>query len=254
MVNRVLRDDPSKGGMHNRQGLSWSMIKDSVRDYDLWLLYFLGLTVFIPMTPPASYLTLTLKALGYSTFNTNLLVIPSGILEIINMIILARVSKIVKERTLIAMIGTIWVLPLLITLETIPADINPWSKYAVLTLLLGYPYCHPILVAWNSSNSNSVRTRTISASFYNMAVQLGNIVSTQIYRNNDKPLYRKGNWVLIGFSIFNIFLFIVTKIYYVARNKYKSQRWDAMTPEERENYMATTKDKGNKRLDFKFVH
>jgi len=32
MVNRILRDDPSKGGMHNRQALSWGMIKDCLSD------------------------------------------------------------------------------------------------------------------------------------------------------------------------------------------------------------------------------
>jgi hypothetical protein len=39
------------------------------------------------------------------------------------------------------MIGVLWALPLLITLEVLPGDVNPWVKYAVLILLVGYPYC-----------------------------------------------------------------------------------------------------------------
>ena len=52
----------------------------------------------------------------------------------------------------------------------------------------------------------------------------------------------------------NIVLYLFVKSYYVIRNKQRDRKWAAMTEEERLHYLATTKDQGNKRLDFRFQH
>lgn len=78
VVNRVLRDDPSKGDMHNRQAITPRRLWASLAgDYDLWPLYLLGLLVYIPQSPPTKYITLILRSTGFGTFDTNLLTIPS---------------------------------------------------------------------------------------------------------------------------------------------------------------------------------
>jgi hypothetical protein len=38
------------------------------------------------------------------------------------------------------------------------------------------------------------------------------------------------------------------------KNARREKTWNAMTPKEKISYLATTKDKGNKRLDFRFAH
>lgn len=84
LVNRILRDDPSKGDMHNRQAISPKLIWKSFCDFDLWPLYAIGITFSIPVGPPAQYLTLSLKGLGFGTFETNLLSIPPYVFTAIN--------------------------------------------------------------------------------------------------------------------------------------------------------------------------
>ncbi|KAG9087290.1 hypothetical protein FS749_003024 [Ceratobasidium sp. UAMH 11750] len=254
MVNRILRDDPSKGDMHNRQALRLSDFWASITDYDNWGLYLIGLCAYIPPAPPTAYLTLTLRSLGFDTLNTNLLTIPSSVLFITNNLLLAQLSRLTSERSIVSSLGSVWMLPLLIALAVLPDDTNAWIRFALVTLLLGYPYAHPILVGWNSQNSNTVRTRTVSAALYNICVQAGNIISTHIYNDADKPFYHKGNRVLIGITVWNIILFFLVKLYYIQRNKWKAARWNVMTTEEKAHYLETTTDKGNKRLDFVFVH
>lgn len=77
MVNRVIRDDPSKGDMHNRQALSPLMLWRCLCDWHMWPIYAIGLSWLIPNQPITAYLTLQLRAVGFGTFETNLLTIPA---------------------------------------------------------------------------------------------------------------------------------------------------------------------------------
>jgi hypothetical protein len=140
LVNRVIRDDPSKGTMHNREPITPKLLWKSLCDFDLWPLYIIGLTFETPMTTPQQYLTLTLKRMGFGTFLTNLLTIPSTAISIIMMLILTYVSEVIGELSLVAIIGQIWALPFLVYLYVVDIDTaNRWSVWAVMTLLLGYP-------------------------------------------------------------------------------------------------------------------
>jgi uncharacterized membrane protein len=132
---------------------------------------------------------------------------------------------------------------------------------------------HAILVALGSRNAGTVRTRTVASALYNMSVQASSIVASnvshgakfniyattllmlvQIYRDDDKPLYRRGNRVLIAICVYNMFVFVGAKLFYIRVNANREKRWNAMSAEEKQHYLATTTDKGNKRLDFRFAH
>ncbi|KAB5523818.1 major facilitator superfamily domain-containing protein [Coniochaeta sp. 2T2.1] len=255
IVNRVLREDPSKSSMHNRQPVTPKLLWQSLKDYDLWPLYILGLSFQIPMTPPAQYLTLSLKGLGFDTFQTNLLTIPYTVLHMVTMLGITYLGEIIGELTFVSLSGQIWALPFLIYLTVAnTGSVSRWVIYAVTTLLLAYPNPHPIQVGWNSRNSNTVRSRTVSAACYNMFVQASGIISSNIYRKDDAPLYRRGNRQLLAINCMNIVLYLLVKAYYVGRNKQRDRKWEAMSEDQRLEYLATTKEEGNKRLDFRFQH
>ena len=255
VVNRVLRDDPSKGDMHNRQALTPKMLWQSITDYDLWPLYIVGLIAYIPTGTAGAYLTLNLRALGFSPFNTNLLTIPNNVAHIILLLIITWMTEYFDERTFISCLQPLWIIPCLGVLRWWSGSLeNVWGTYAVMTILLSAPYIHAILVSWCSRNSNTVRSRTTSAALYNMFVQAGSIISSNIYRKDDLPKYKRGNMQLFALAWASLGALLLTKVYYIWRNKSRDNIWNAMTLEEQHSYRATTKDKGNKRLDFRFAH
>lgn len=157
MVNRVLRDDPAKGGMHNRQGLTLTLLWEALCDYDLWPIYLLGITWTIPATPITAYLTLNLKSLGFDTFRTNLLTIPAYFLFLLQLLWWTWVSERWNNRFGIVLVSMIWCFPLILALELLPSGASPWAWYACSALLVGYPYVHAIIGEHRSTQTGPVR-------------------------------------------------------------------------------------------------
>ncbi|CAG8167715.1 unnamed protein product [Penicillium salamii] len=247
IVNRVIRDDPSKGTMHNRQALTPKRFWESLKDYHMWPIYLLGLIWMIPTTPSANYLTLQLRSQGFTTFQTNLLVIPSAVVSITTMIAITWIAERTNQRLLCGASVEVWNLVLLIALVVLPEKTMPWQRWAILTLLVGGPSIHPVVVALTSRNAGSVRTRTVASALYNMSVQISGIAGANVYQTKDAPYYKHGNKVLIALSIASGALFVAAKFYYDWWNKRNSSKWNAMTSEQREQYLRENPVLTNKR-------
>jgi hypothetical protein len=144
MINRIIREDPSKSSMHNREPLTPRLLWQSMKDFDLWPIYILGLNFQTPMSTPANYLTLSLKGLGFDTFKTNLLVIPSKVFHVIFMLSLTYAAEVFGELTYTALIGQIWAFPFLLFINLVDINsINKWLAWIVMTTLLSYPNGKP---------------------------------------------------------------------------------------------------------------
>lgn len=76
----------------------------------------------------------------------------------------------------------------------------------------------------------------------------------QIYREDDKPYYRRGNKILLAIVGWNVVMTVFIKCYYMWRNSSRDRKWNAMSDEAKDHYFKTTKEEGNKRLDFRFAH
>jgi hypothetical protein len=177
--------------MHNREAVTPRMLWTALRDYDMWPIYLLGLTWMVPNTPATSYITLQLKSLGYSTFQTNLMTIPAYALFIFNLLFWTWVSERFNIRFLLGIVAEVWCLVPLIALAALPDGTSPWVLWILNVILIGAPYVHAIVVAMTSRNAGSVSTRTVASALYNMMIQASNIIG-----NNVSDLFS-----LVSFSI-----------------------------------------------------
>lgn len=255
IVNKVLRDDPTKGDMHNRQGLTPRMLWEAIKDWHLWPMYLIGLVAYIPQGTVAAYMTLLLRGMGFTTFETNLLCIPYNFLKILVLLSITYLSEKFKSIFAISLLQPVWVATCIGVLRFWKGSlVNQWGTFVLLTVTLGDPYIHAMMVSACSRNSKSIKTRTVSASLYNMFVQTGSIIASNIYRKKDKPLYHTGNSVLFALALIMIPILIGTRLFYSHLNEKKEKIWNSMSEDERSEYIEETTDKGAKRLDFRFAY
>ncbi|MCO5613573.1 hypothetical protein L7F22_067850 [Adiantum nelumboides] len=253
IVNRAIRDDPSKSDMHNRQGIDWQGFKKSLSDYDIWPMYLIGLLFLLPSYPISNYLTIQLRKFGFTVEATNALSIPSPVLGLLLLILVTLISERVKYRIFVASSIAVWNAVFLFVLFSLPAHASKWTYWAFASLQQAFPYVHALQVALVSRQAGSVRTRTISAAIYNITVQISAIIGSNVYQASDAPLYRKGNLAMAILSCATFVIYIGVFFYYRTRNQQRDKIWNDMSREEQLEYLATTKDEGNRRLDFRFA-
>ena len=257
MVNRVLRDDPAKGLTALKEPARWQDIKKTWGDKSLWGLYLIGLVGYVAASPVQAYLSLIMREWKFSSLETNMLNVPSAVLQIVTMLVLAKSSEYFNERTWHCFAGEFWILPLHVALLTLPDGGREWGRYSIITLVAGYPYFHPIVSAWISENTFDVKKRAIAAATYNVIVQVGSLVSSQIYRSYDAPYYKQGNAVLISFCALSLAVFVAQRFYLVRLNGKKEEQWRQMSTEQQAEYqndLAARGREGNRRLDFRFAY
>ncbi|AEY95315.1 FACL203Cp [Eremothecium gossypii FDAG1] len=254
-VNRLLRDDPSKGDMNNKTGVSAKLFIEALLDYDLWPLYLLALVHFFPEAAAGPYMLIILKDVGFSTFTVQLLSISNFFSNTVAILVMLKIYEVVDERSLLSLVSCVWKLVLLGFLRWWKGAFETrWETYALMVVLLACPYIFPMMFSWASRNSHSIKTRSVSAAVLQVFNVIGFVCGNQIYRMDDAPLYHRGNTILFFLMLANIPIFIGVKLYYMWRNRRRELVWNAMTEQDRQSYIENTTDKGNKRLDFRFAH
>ncbi|WFD41092.1 uncharacterized protein MJAP1_004085 [Malassezia japonica] len=252
LVNRLLRDDPTKGDMNNHQSVTWRGLWNCLKDYDGWVIYALAFLVLIPYQPPQTYLSYILSDLGFNTLMSNLLAIPGMVLFMANALWMAQLATRFRARAWTSALTNAWVFPCLVALLCIPQKQDyywNWVRYGLYSLVTAVPYPLPSIVGWVSENAYSVQTRTISLCFLNITAQIGSIAATFVYTDGDQPFYLRGNTAMAVLAGVSVVQCVLTPLYFTARNRYKAKKWAQLSPDEQQAYAVHSRDFGPRRLD-----
>lgn len=253
VVNRVLRDDPSKGGMNNRQAVGPKLLWKALKDYDLWPIYAIRLICDSGTGTLNTYFSIIFQGV-FSVITIDLLRVPAPALTCFTQLLECYLIGHFQQYAWVALAIPLWYIPFLAAFRWWDGFISDkWTTFGLLFLCLCWFTTPPALSAWCSHNSNSLRTRTVSLALCNIAGQLGTIVSSNLFRKDDKPRYKRGLTQMFCINLGAIALILLTRLYFLARNRWRDNIWNQMSEDEKKEYKLTTTDEGNKRLDFRFV-
>ncbi|KAK9321295.1 major facilitator superfamily domain-containing protein [Lipomyces orientalis] len=255
---RVVQDDPSKRNQQERVKFgrgsvlkSLTAVVGALTDRFLFPIFILGFVAFVPSQTANYYLTITLRQLGFTEIVTNLLTIPYAIISITMTVGFSKLSDRFGVRWVFCLISAIWVFTPQLLLEIIPDGSSRWLRFALITIILGYPYYHPILFSWISSNANNPDRRSLAFAIYSISVQCGNILAANVYRESDAPYYHRGNGILIGLNVLSMIIILAIRQYYVVENRRRDKLWEQLGQDEKDEYVKSSHDLGNRQLSFK---
>ena len=256
-VNSVLRDDPSKGLSSRHKAVSLMEIIKSIFDFDLYPIYFIALIAFIPFDTYETYLLLCIRQ--FMTIRQSIVRfsfrMPWRILYMAFLVSITKISENLNERTLVSLIFPLWQLPLLGVMTWWRKTLyDEWGSALVVSLALAAPNIIAILQSWVSRNSGSNGKRAISAAMFMMFIDAGYMISSCIYHTKYLPTLKKGSLNLFIIMIITTVVLILTKVYYVARNRMKVNKWSNFTEEEQNSYLVTHGWKGNKTAFYNLAH
>ncbi|TYJ55877.1 hypothetical protein B9479_003400 [Cryptococcus floricola] len=192
-VDRVALEHASAESREWRWDQFWETLKDP-KFYIIicWSFLVCACTVL-------NFGTLILNGLGYSTFITAVLQLPACAIQAVCMMFAVFGCKYFPNRRGFVQSG-LAIIPLIgaILLQTLPYGENKWPLAGALWLTT----CNQGIVVVNlsiiSSNIKGHTRKTMFSSFYYVGYAVGCIVGPQLFRAEEKPLYRTAMRAIAG--------------------------------------------------------
>ncbi|OJJ00719.1 hypothetical protein ASPVEDRAFT_40254 [Aspergillus versicolor CBS 583.65] len=209
----------NKTGVMDTREFRWDQARQAVADPQTWFLVLFTVCVNFANGGLTSFLAILINGFGFGTFQSLLLQMPSGGVEIITLIITSTVATLVRS-TRIAML--VCCTAVSVVGMAMVWKIDPEEKAARLVgLSLGIAYAMniPISMSLMSSNVASFTKRSVVSAMIFMAYCVGNIVGPQFFIESEAPSYPTGIKASMSGLVLGIFWLGCLFAYYAWENK-----------------------------------
>ncbi|POY74708.1 hypothetical protein BMF94_2183 [Rhodotorula taiwanensis] len=216
-----------------KQDFSWGEVKRAFKDPIVYISGAMQFGFDICLYGFSTFLVVIVKALGYSTINSQLLTAPVYAWAAIVYLVCAAISDRKDMRFwLIFPTGCVTIIGyvLLVAVQHSTAV----SLFACFLCATGIYSAVGLNVSWNAISNAGDRKRATAIGIQQLVGNLGGVVAGQIYRSTDKPYYRLGHACSLGAMVWAICWMFV----YVAVLKKRNARKLALTEEEKNEMIA----------------
>ncbi|KAI7563263.1 MFS general substrate transporter [Hortaea werneckii] len=179
-------------GLEEKNHVKWNQVRECMEDPRTWLLFVFSIAQNIPNGGIITFSAIIVSGLGYSTLNTTLLGIPTGIIATLWAWMMAWPAGRLKNARCLIIAGANCV--------TIVCSVLMWklprsNQHGLLAAYyVFYTYWGPYCMAQTlyMSNTSGHSKKVSMGAVYFVGYCVGNIIGPQVFRDNDAPKYSHG--------------------------------------------------------------
>ncbi|RMZ02874.1 hypothetical protein D0860_07039 [Hortaea werneckii] len=179
-------------GLEEKNHIKWNQVRECMEDPRTWLLFVFSIAQNIPNGGIITFSAIIVSGLGYSTLNTTLLGIPTGIIATLWAWMMAWPAGRLKNARCLIIAGANCV--------TIVCSVLMWklprsNQHGLLAAYyVFYTYWGPYCMAQTlyMSNTSGHSKKVSMGAVYFVGYCVGNIIGPQVFRDNDAPKYSHG--------------------------------------------------------------
>ncbi|KAI9733997.1 MAG: hypothetical protein M1834_002654 [Cirrosporium novae-zelandiae] len=215
---RVLLDDPNKA--HGAIRIAGSDIMDALKKPRIWVHVLITLLATIPVNALGTYSPSIIKSLGFGKVKANAMYSVGIFAAAVFVVILGFSADWTKRRGPFALIAATWSLITYAVLKSTPSTAGRMHRYAIVVLAnVTNSTVHIINVGWLSTNCIGPQQRSVAMAMIIMAANAAGIAGSQVFRDDDKPLYHRAFTTITALAAASEAVVIGQMVWYFASNR-----------------------------------
>ncbi|CAM1508045.1 Fc.00g048930.m01.CDS01 [Cosmosporella sp. VM-42] len=195
LTKRVLKDDPSK--IHAKPHVSKQELKNVLTNWKLLPHVLLTIAGLAPANTMSSYAPTIVRSFGYERLKSNALVSIGNWILLTTNITWGTVSDKIGFRGPLVTLGIFLFWGFTLGNRLLVESTDGHKRFALLTCTLAFAsHWHPTNGSWMALNAGSAGERSITMAILIMSANTAGIIGSQLFQQEDGPLYRTG-WTVI---------------------------------------------------------
>ncbi|CAH0023578.1 unnamed protein product [Clonostachys rhizophaga] len=223
LTRRILADDPSKAEVKTH--VIWQEVKNVFTNWRLLPHVALTICGLAPVSSLNSYAPTLVQGFGFGRLESNLLVSVGYWILLFVILLWGWASDKLRVRGPFVLLGLTLLFIFNVVNRCIITSQSAILRYVMLaaTIAISWPW-HPVNGSWLSLNAKTPGERSVTMAIHIMSANCAGIVGGQLFRSEDKPLYRNGWTVIVCLSAASVAFALVANAVYYLGNQRKLRR------------------------------
>ncbi|KAH0828316.1 hypothetical protein AYO21_07311 [Fonsecaea monophora] len=218
----------------NNQGVEgtewkWTHVKEAALDIKTWLWAAMMFTISVPSGGVSTFGPLIVKNFGFDQFETILLNMPFGAVQLIATMGGAWAATALKLKSPVLAFLSLPPIAGCAMLLHLPRDASAKAPLLVAYYLISvYPGITPLIYSWSAANTAGETKKKVTTGALFIAQCAGNVLGPNLYTTGEAPLYHRGLLSNLALFVVLIGLYAAQVCYLLVLNKRHGKTRESM--------------------------